>query len=269
MKSDSQLSGYSDNTFYIALAGAVLLLALAAGFVYWRYIPAPVDYTAVYQSLGIAPLPSGVEALSQIQRPLDQLNREPCYKDAIGDLAEALIKVGYPRESATSVRSFVKRCKDSEGLLRIAYSVLERISDYEGALEVADQLVKAYPARGTFRYWRATAYDHLDDFSHALTDYLNTVQLDNDPKDLVGDVFFNASRMYAGLGRLCDAIMPMETYISFDPVSRRNPQTTKIIADYAEKGNCDIGYATGAAPGLPIMPCAFSRGFTARKLSTS
>jgi tetratricopeptide (TPR) repeat protein len=190
MKSDSQLSGYSDNTFYIALAGAVLLLALAAGFVYWRYIPAPVDYTAVYQSLGIAPLPTGVEALSQIQRPLDQLNREPCYKDAIGDLAEALIKVGYPRESATSVRSFVKRCKDSEGLLRIAYSVLERISDYEGALEVADQLVKAYPARGTFRYWRATAYDHLDDFSHALTDYLNTVQLDNDPKDLVGDVFF-------------------------------------------------------------------------------
>ena len=84
-------------------------------------------------------------------------------------------------------------------------------------------------------------------FSHALTDYLNTVQLlDNDPQDLLGDVFFNASRMYAALGRPCDAIMPMERYISFDPVNRRTPQNTKIVADYADKGNCDTGYATGA-----------------------
>jgi tetratricopeptide (TPR) repeat protein len=247
MEIDSDLSGHSDNTFYVALIAAILLLALAAGFVYWRYIPARVDYSALYESLGVAPLPSNIETLSQIQRPLDQLNREACYKDAIADLSESLIKVRRPREAATSVRYFVKRCKNSEGLLQIAYSALESISDYQGALEVADQLVEAYPATGTFRYRRARAYDHLDDFSHALTDYLNTVQLDNDPQDLLGDVFFNASRMYAALGRPCDAIMPMETYISFDPVNRRTPQNTKIVADYADKGNCDTGYATGAA----------------------
>jgi clan AA aspartic protease (TIGR02281 family) len=91
------------------------------------------------------------------------------------------------------------------------------------------------------------AYDHLDDFSHALTDYLNTIQLADDPKGLVGDVFFKTSRMYAELGRYCDAITPMETYISLDPADRRTPQTTKIIADYADKGNCDTGYASGAA----------------------
>jgi uncharacterized membrane protein len=31
MESDSDLSGYSDNTFYVALIAAILLLALAAG----------------------------------------------------------------------------------------------------------------------------------------------------------------------------------------------------------------------------------------------
>ena len=248
MKSNSESSAaLGDNTFLIALTVVILFVGFVAGFLYWRYMPAKVDYGKVYESLGIPPLPSSIETLPQIKRRLDQLNREACYKDAITDLAEDLIKAEYPREAATSLRSFVKRCKNSEGLLRLAYSALESIGDYQGALEVADQLVNAYPANGTFRYWRAKAYDHLDDFSHALTDYLNTIQLDNDPKDLVGDVFFNASRMYAGLGRLCDAIMPMETYISFDPVSRRNPRTTKIIADYAEKGNCDTGYATGAA----------------------
>jgi tetratricopeptide (TPR) repeat protein len=81
--------------------------------------------------------------------------------------------------------------KDSEGLLRIAYSALESISDYQGAVEVADQLVKAYPAIGGLRYWRAMAYDHLDDFSHALTDYLNTIQLADDPVPLAAAIAQN------------------------------------------------------------------------------
>jgi clan AA aspartic protease (TIGR02281 family) len=252
MESDSDLSGYSDNTFYVALIAAILLLALAAGFVYWRYIPARVDYSALYETLAIAPLPSSIETLSQIQTPLDRLNREPCYKDAIRDFSEGLMKAKRPREAATSVRSFVKRCKNSEGLLAIAYSALESISDYQGAVEVADQLVKAYPATGAFRYRRARAYDHLDDFSHALMDYLNAVQLDNDPKSLVGDVFLNTSRMYAKLGRYCDAITPIETYISLDPVNRRTPQTTRIISEYADQGKCDRQYASGTAR-VPVL----------------
>jgi hypothetical protein len=36
-------------------------------------------------------------------------------------------------------------------------------------------------------------------------------------------------------------------YISLDPAKRRTPQTTKIISDYAERGDCDKRYATGTA----------------------
>jgi clan AA aspartic protease (TIGR02281 family) len=252
MKSNSEASAsFRDNTFFIALAATILLLGFIAGFLYWRYMPAKVDYARVYEQLGISPLPSSIETLPQIQRRLDQLNREACYRDAIAELSENLIKVGYPREAATSLRSFVKRCKNSEGLLRTAHTALESIGDYQGALEVADQLVEAYPANGTFRYWRAMSYEHIRDFPHALIDYINTIQLANDPKRLVGDVFYNTSRMYAELGRYCDAITPMETYISLDPADRRTPKTTKIIAEYAAKGNCDIGYASGSAR-IPI-----------------
>jgi clan AA aspartic protease (TIGR02281 family) len=249
-----------DNTFALTLIIVVILTALGAGFFYWNYIPQKQqqpqrsqdaykkqDYTPVYGQLGISPLPTNIERLPQIQSRLDQLKREACYRDAVAGLSEALLKAGYPRESATSLRTFVKRCRNSEGLLQLAYDVLERISDFDGALDVADQLVKAYPANGTFRYWRATAYDHLNDFSPALIDYINTIQLANDPKRLIGDVFYNLSRMYAELGRYCDAITPMETYISLDPADRRTPKTTSIIAEYAEKGNCDTRYASGAA----------------------
>jgi aspartyl protease family protein len=36
-------------------------------------------------------------------------------------------------------------------------------------------------------------------------------------------------------------------YISLDPVNRRTPQTSKIISDYAEKGDCEKQYAIGTA----------------------
>src|SRR5262245_47312617 len=36
-------------------------------------------------------------------------------------------------------------------------------------------------------------------------------------------------------------------YVSLDPIRRRTPQTTKVIAEYAEKGNCDTRYAVGSA----------------------
>jgi tetratricopeptide (TPR) repeat protein len=189
--------------------------------------PVRIDQTVVYKKLGISPLPKSIETLPQIQKRLEQLNREACYRDAIVDFAEGLINVGYPREAAISLRSFVKRCKDSEDLLWIGYSALESISDYQGALELADHLVKTYPANGAFRYARARAYDHLDNFSLSLTDYLNTIQLAGDPARLSGDVFFNTSRMYARLGRYCDAITPMETYISLDPANRRTPRRPK------------------------------------------
>jgi aspartyl protease family protein len=53
--------------------------------------------------------------------------------------------------------------------------------------------------------------------------------------------------MYAETGRYCDAITPIETYISLDPLKRRTPRRTKIISEYAETGYCETTYASGAA----------------------
>jgi clan AA aspartic protease (TIGR02281 family) len=78
-----------------------------------------------------------------------------------------------------------------------------------------------------------------------MLDYKYTVQLFGDPKIIFGDVFYKWSRTYAALGRYCDAISPIEMYVSLDPANRRTPQITKIISDYAEQGSCDKRYAAG------------------------
>jgi predicted aspartyl protease len=36
-------------------------------------------------------------------------------------------------------------------------------------------------------------------------------------------------------------------YVSLDPVKRRTPQTTRVVSEYAERGNRDERYATGMA----------------------
>jgi tetratricopeptide (TPR) repeat protein len=247
----------------LRLTGIIILIAIAGGGFLSYYTssnnqpPVPPtkepqqqprsDFEETYKQLDIQPLPLTVERQNQIQSRLAQLTREACYTDAVVGLGRALLDAGYPREAAISSRSFVKRCGSALEVLPLAYTALQKINDYAGSLEVADELVNALPASASFRYWRALAYDHTGKFSQAMLDYMNTVQLIGDPKTVFGDVFYKWSQTYAALGRYCDAISPIEMYISLDPANRRTPQTTKIISDYAEKGDCEKRYATGTA----------------------
>src|SRR5262245_6272862 len=148
-------AGYENRIFPIILIVIVLVLVLGGGFGYWYYASQKPEFEAVYAQLGIQPLPSTVERQQQVQARLSQLSREPCYTDAVVDLARTLLKNGYPRESATSLRSFAKRCGGVEEILPLAYDGLSGIRDFSGALEVAEQLVNAAPASARFRYWRA------------------------------------------------------------------------------------------------------------------
>ena len=180
-----------------------------------------------------------VEIQPRIQSRLNQLSREPCYQEAIIGLSDALLDAGYPRESAVSLLSFAKHCGGpSQDVLERAYQAFQKVNDFPAALSVAEDLVRSNPAHPTFRYYRAEAYEHLKDFTRALGDYINVVQLLGDPRNVAVSEFYRISRMYAAIGRYCDAITPIETYVSFDPAKRQSSLIAKLIAEYAEKGNC-------------------------------
>jgi hypothetical protein len=129
-----------------------IVLAVGAGVFYWYHTssappaappaaaPQASEFERVYNQLGIQPLPSNVERRQQVQRRLDQLSREACYTDAIVGLGRALLDAGYPREAAIGSRSFVKRCGSASEVLPLAYTALQKINDYSGALEVANEL---------------------------------------------------------------------------------------------------------------------------------
>ena len=163
-------------------------------------------------------------------------------------VSRPLIEAGYPRDSAASLLSFAEHCGGPlYDVLERAYHAFQAVNDFSAALSVAERLVNSFPASAGFRNYRAQSYEHLKDFPHALDDYINVVQLLGEPRLVVGSAFYKIALMYAALGRYCDAITPIETYVSFDPANRQSTQTAKIIAEYAFKGDCHTKHASGFA----------------------
>ena len=235
------------NSPLFAIMMMVAVVAVGCGsFYYWYAFLQGPDYTEVYRQLGISKMPLSLELKPAIRARLDQLSHEPCYRDAVVGFADAMLQAGYPREADTSLLNFSQRCGQSGDMLLRRYQALLMASDFSAAVHIADILVQSDPADAHVRYWRGNAYEGSKDFAHALTDYINSVQLFGDPATIAVDNFYDISRMYAALNRYCDAITPIETYISFDPATRRTAQSTKLIAEYVEKGNCDAHYASGS-----------------------
>lgn len=209
--------------------------------------PEPVSrFKGVYDTFEISALPASFERTKNAARLLDQLQREPCDRQAIVPLASLMDDAGYPRESAKIVLKFGERCGQTAALFERAYFALSRISDYAGALEVSEAMVKSDPANGRYRVLRGTAHEHLKNYSAALSDYLSTLQLFTDLSRVAASEFYRVSLMYDALGRPCDAITPMEMYLSYDIVKRQTAQISRMINEFANKGNCRAFYATGS-----------------------
>jgi len=162
-------------------------------------------------------------------------------------LADALLQAGYPRDADTSLLNFAKRCGDSETIQLRRHQALMKASDFANALDVANSLIASDPIRAVYRCKRGQTYEELKDFERALGDYLVSLQLSGTPSRVAGFVFYDIARMYAALGRFCDAITPVETFVAFDPGARRTRQSISMVAEYSKKGGCGIEYARGSA----------------------
>ena len=129
---------------FVALIALGVLVAVgtAAFFIHDASRP---KYAGVYERLGIAALPTAVETAPDVQRRLDELQRNPCDREAIIPLAEGLMRADLPREGATSILNFSERCGPHPQALDVAYRAFFRLRDWPAALRVADQLVKQEP----------------------------------------------------------------------------------------------------------------------------
>jgi aspartyl protease family protein len=194
-------------------------------------------FASVYQRLGKLPLRAARDPYVWLR--LEELKREPCDQKSIEDLAIALDKLGYRREAAAWQYNFVKGCGAPVTALHKATNIYLNLTDYAMAAEVADELIRHAPDDHNAHYLRGVAFEGLGDYTRALTDYADAIELFGaDKKALSSTVFQHMAKSYAALGRYCEAAVPIMTWVALDPASRDTSQSQKIISDYEQKGGC-------------------------------
>ena len=183
-------------------------------------------------------LPVLVTMTQSVRKPLEELGREPCDQDAIANLARALEKAGYRREAANAQVRYSETCGGHAPSLARAVNVLLRLSDYEEAARVATDLIKLEPFNDNGYFLRAVAYDRSGMEKKAIDDYVTAIELFGDKAKISNASYMGMARNYEKLNLFCDAIVPIEAWVSLNPARNDNSQMRTIIADYTAKGGC-------------------------------
>src|SRR5262249_37642237 len=78
----------------------------------------------------------------------------------------------------------------------------------------------------------------------AIDDYVTAIELFGDKAKISSASYLGMARNYEKLNLFCDAIVPIEAWVSLNPARHDNSQTRSMIAEYAAKGGCTAA-ATG------------------------
>ncbi len=202
------------------------------------------DFSALYQTYKMKPLPVAAEQTSGVYDNLVRLEVERCDKEAIYAATNKLTEMSQRRASVDLLLGFASQCHDNEGERRVATDNLLMLGDYEQALSQARRLTAMRPELPDYRYRVARAEAGLGRTDDALQDYATTIKLSADQHQIGQWVFTEMSQMYAVQQRYCEAITPLQTYVSLDPASRDNAQMNTLMSNYSSRGSCS-SYSKG------------------------
>jgi clan AA aspartic protease (TIGR02281 family) len=243
--------------------GSAWLGALMASSL-WFCLPAGAQTTveavlATLNRLSIE-LPTHLIVNEPVRSPVEALSREPCDQKAIEELGAALEKIGRRREAATVHISFSATCPGHHAAsLRTAVNILLTLSDYTTAATVASHLIALEPFSDNGYYLRAVANDRGGLFKQAIDDYITAIELFGSKEQISSVAYLGMARDYEKLGRFCDAVLPIESWVSLNPARNDTSQTRAIIADYTAKGRCPADAAGGEEVFKIARPSSMAR----------
>ena len=202
------------------------------------------DFTALYARLKVPPLDPSIETGAVAS--LAKLAHESCDGHAVMALAQSVEKADERRWAADALVGWGAACgPDNAGALRQATSLYINLHDYGRAFALAQGLVAAHPHVADYQYLKGKAEVGLGRVDDALLSFANTIHLEPSPRRVGSWVFTDMSDLYASTGRFCEAIGPIQDYVSLDPASRNTAPMQKLMTDDAAKGHC-TAFAAGA-----------------------
>ncbi|MDX2259342.1 MAG: aspartyl protease family protein [Hyphomicrobiaceae bacterium] len=242
-----------------AVALTIVVLAIAA-FVFRSNISdmagitafrpsatADTQFAALYSRYEMEPLAANIAARSNVQSVLSRLQSEPCDKRVVYQASLALEGIQATRSAAQLLEGFSGACPAASGEHYRSAELYYLLGDYAKASDIAGKLIRQQPDAQLPYYLRARAEQGLGRFEAALDDFAAFVQLIPDGKAIKAEVFTRMSESYESIGRNCEAIAPLLTYVAFEPSKRMTPALEKRVLLLSSNGNCAQSFAQGEA----------------------
>ncbi|MBN2493214.1 MAG: hypothetical protein JXR96_01380 [Deltaproteobacteria bacterium] len=150
---------------------------------------------------------------AKVHRVSKRLEKDPCDRVKMLNLAELLLESGDYRRAVESSQRFIERCGEFSRLLWITYEANKRMGQYDQAIADVTQLVQEHPYDKDFRWWRAEVHARKRDWDAALADYQQSLGLQ--PK--LRSIPFDLSRAARQARRPCEGIFALEQLVYFHP----------------------------------------------------
>lgn len=204
------------------------------------------DYALAYRLLHVSPLPADEEAQPSIGRELTRLERDPCLGQAATALGEAADKAGEIRWAAEALAGWSASCEpDNAPQRRRAADLFIQLHDYARAELIVHGLIDQHPGVSDYWYLQGKAEAGLGEPDAALLSYANVIHLSGAPARIGQWVFTGMSDIYAAEHRFCEAMGPIQDYVSIDPGNRAE-KMRELLQLYAKDGHCSA-FASGSA----------------------
>lgn len=260
---DVMISEHNDRTFVYALTIiGTIVVAVVAAFAYPVYInhkeaaqhrlleaaerlkrDADLE-RALDEIFGISDLPISASQDPTLTKIAKSALLEPCDWILVSTFSKELVKANQRRNAAKLYEYYDGECARANNATWQAANIYEQIGDFAGALRAIERFIKDTAENPDGYYLRARANDQIGNAQKAISDYLTTIALINDPSKTGYGVFRNLARAYEAEGSYCEAAAALMSWAAANN-QHENSQVQYLIETISKKGSCLNNFASG------------------------
>lgn len=141
------------------------------------------------------------------------LVEKPCDRAKTHMLVETVLESGDYQGVVERSEAFFEHCGEFSELLWLTYAAHKHLEEWEAAVADAGKLIEDDPTDHDFRWWRGIVYEQMGELDKAAADYEAALQL---TPGLDG-IPFNLADIYEKQGRYCEAVVPLESFLTHNP----------------------------------------------------
>lgn len=231
-------SSFSPGMFFVFIVGVVFVL-FGSYFAYVsKYQSDSEQIGRTFTKLNISVDQFDSAQILKLTPILREYTADYCDPRSKYKLIARVAEAGFLKIAAKLSVDQYEQCAKDIPYLAYASTYYQTLGEYPKALEIINRAIELDPAGPNYRYRRGKIYEALGNYDKALIDQISALDLLGKPQEIGAQQFYEIATMYAALKRFCEAATPLDTYISFNPATRRTPQLARLIDEYLSKGNC-------------------------------